>query len=127
LMDNNRMDLGDVGWCDVDWIGLTQDRNRWELLWIRYWTFGFHEMLGNYRVAQHLVASRVVLSSMELVSLIFNLISSEKNSKLHGLTPRSNCADRATAACGRSDCQLLRIEGATWSAWWIPTAVFSVF
>jgi hypothetical protein len=22
-----------------------------ELLWIRYWTFGFHEMLGNYRVA----------------------------------------------------------------------------
>jgi hypothetical protein len=21
----------------------------------------------------------------------------------------------------------LRIEGATWSAWWIPTAVFSVF
>jgi hypothetical protein len=28
LMDNNRMDLGDVGWCDVDWIGLTQDRNR---------------------------------------------------------------------------------------------------
>jgi hypothetical protein len=33
-----------------------------ELLWIRYWTFGFHEMLGNY-----LVASRVVLSSIELV------------------------------------------------------------
>jgi hypothetical protein len=22
-----------------------------ELLWIRYWTFGFHEMLGNYRMA----------------------------------------------------------------------------
>jgi hypothetical protein len=32
-----------------------------------------------------------------------------------------------TAACRRSDCQLLRIEGATWSAWRIPTAVFSVF
>jgi hypothetical protein len=39
----------------------------------------------------------------------------EKN-KLHGLSPRVNYTDRATAACRRSDCQLLRIEGATWSA-----------
>jgi hypothetical protein len=58
-VDNIRMDLGEVGWGDVDWTGVAQDRNRW----IRYWTFGFHEMLGNY-----LVASRVVLSSIELVS-----------------------------------------------------------
>jgi hypothetical protein len=43
------MDLGEVGWGDVDWIGLAMDRN----------TFGFHGMLGNY-----LVASRVVLSSI---------------------------------------------------------------
>jgi hypothetical protein len=28
-MDNIRMDLGEVGWGDVDWIGLAQDRNRW--------------------------------------------------------------------------------------------------
>jgi hypothetical protein len=35
--------------------------------------------------------------------------------KLHGLSPRANYTDRATAACGRSDCQLLRIKGATWS------------
>jgi hypothetical protein len=27
-----RMDLGEVGWGDVDWIGLTQDRNRWRAL-----------------------------------------------------------------------------------------------
>jgi hypothetical protein len=27
--DNIRMDLGEVGWGDVDWIGLAQDRNRW--------------------------------------------------------------------------------------------------
>jgi hypothetical protein len=46
--------------------------------------------------------------------------------KLHGLSPRANYTDRATAACRRSDCQLLRIEGTTWSAWRIPTAVFSV-
>jgi hypothetical protein len=35
---------------------------------------------------------------------------------LHGLSPRANYIDRATAACRRSDCQLVRIEGATWSA-----------
>jgi hypothetical protein len=23
------MDLGEVGWADVDWIGLAKDRNRW--------------------------------------------------------------------------------------------------
>jgi hypothetical protein len=47
--------------------------------------------------------------------------------KLHGPSPRANYTDRATAACRRSDCQLLRIEGATWTAWRIPSAVFSVF
>jgi hypothetical protein len=28
-MDNIRVDLGEVGWGDVDWIGLAQVRNRW--------------------------------------------------------------------------------------------------
>jgi hypothetical protein len=28
-VDNIRMDLGEVGWVDVDWIGLAQDKNRW--------------------------------------------------------------------------------------------------
>jgi hypothetical protein len=27
-VDNIRMALGEVGWGDVDWIGLAQDRNR---------------------------------------------------------------------------------------------------
>jgi hypothetical protein len=26
-VDNTRMDLGEAGWGDVDWIGLTQDRD----------------------------------------------------------------------------------------------------
>jgi hypothetical protein len=30
--DNIRMDLGEVGWGDVDWIGLAKDRNRWRAL-----------------------------------------------------------------------------------------------
>jgi hypothetical protein len=28
-VDNIRMDLREVGWGDVDWIGLAQDKNRW--------------------------------------------------------------------------------------------------
>jgi hypothetical protein len=45
------MDLGEVGW--VMWTGLVWLRigTGGELLWIRCWTFGFLEMLGNYRVA----------------------------------------------------------------------------
>jgi hypothetical protein len=39
-----------------------------------------------------------------------------KKLKLHGLSPRATYTDRATAACRRSDCQLVLIEGATWSA-----------
>jgi hypothetical protein len=31
-VDNIRMELGQVGWGDVDWIGLAQDRNRWRAL-----------------------------------------------------------------------------------------------
>jgi hypothetical protein len=31
-VDNIRMDLGEVGFCDVYWIGLAQDRIRWRAL-----------------------------------------------------------------------------------------------
>jgi hypothetical protein len=31
-LDNIRMDLVEVGWGDVDWTGLPQDRNRWRAL-----------------------------------------------------------------------------------------------
>jgi hypothetical protein len=31
-VDNIKMDLGELGWGDVDWIGLDQDRNRWRAL-----------------------------------------------------------------------------------------------
>jgi hypothetical protein len=27
-----RMDLGEVGWGDVDWFGLAKNRNRWRVL-----------------------------------------------------------------------------------------------
>jgi hypothetical protein len=28
-VDNIKIDLGEVGWGDVDWIGMAKDRNRW--------------------------------------------------------------------------------------------------
>jgi hypothetical protein len=31
-VDNIRMDLGEVGWGDVEWIDLAKDRNRWRAL-----------------------------------------------------------------------------------------------
>jgi hypothetical protein len=31
-LDNIRMDLVEVGWGDVDWIGLAEDRDRWRAL-----------------------------------------------------------------------------------------------
>jgi hypothetical protein len=31
-VDNIRLDLGEVGWGSVDWIGVAQDRNRWRAL-----------------------------------------------------------------------------------------------
>jgi hypothetical protein len=31
-LDNIRMDLVEVGWGDVDWIGLVPDRDRWRAL-----------------------------------------------------------------------------------------------
>jgi hypothetical protein len=31
-VDNIRMDLVEVGWGDVDWIGPAQDRDRWRSL-----------------------------------------------------------------------------------------------
>jgi hypothetical protein len=31
-VDNIKMDIVEVGWGDVDWIGLAQDRDRWRAL-----------------------------------------------------------------------------------------------
>jgi hypothetical protein len=30
--DNIKMDLGEIGWGDMDWIGLAQDRDKWRAL-----------------------------------------------------------------------------------------------
>jgi hypothetical protein len=32
LMDNIKMDLLEIRWCGVDWIGLTSGRDKWRAL-----------------------------------------------------------------------------------------------
>jgi hypothetical protein len=47
--------------------------------------------------------------------MVYRHLTKTKKTKLHDLSPRANYTYRATAACQRSDCQLLRIEGATYT------------
>jgi hypothetical protein len=58
------MDLLEIGWGGVDWIGVVQDWDKCRV----FVNFGFIKELGNYQVTTQLVASGVVLSSTELVS-----------------------------------------------------------
>jgi hypothetical protein len=48
-LDNTRMELGEVGWGDVAWIGLAQDRNKGRALVKSVMNMN-HRMPGNYKV-----------------------------------------------------------------------------
>jgi hypothetical protein len=62
------MNLGGIGWNDVEWICLALNRNTCRALVNEVTNFRFHKMLEVYGVAIQLVAPRVALSSRELVS-----------------------------------------------------------
>jgi hypothetical protein len=49
------------------------------------------------------------------IDIIKKNTKTKTKTKLRGLSPCANYTDRAIVACRRSDCQLLQIEGATWS------------
>jgi hypothetical protein len=66
-------------------------------------------------VLEHYQAKCATINSACCNEMLTDRLKTKQN-KLHGLSPRANYTDRATAACRRSNCQLLRIEGATWSA-----------
>jgi hypothetical protein len=51
---------------------------------------------------------QVIFYNYVYVHMIW-ISTKKKKTKLHGLSPRANYTDRATAACRRSDCQLVRI------------------
>jgi hypothetical protein len=67
---------------------------------------------------QHVVyhVEKILTGSDSKIDLFRIPIYNKTKNKLHGLSPRANYTDRATAVCRRSHCQLLRIEGVTWSA-----------
>jgi hypothetical protein len=58
-VDNIKMDLGEIGWGGVDWIGLSQDRDRWRALVNSVMNFG--------KLSSGFTATQLVLSSIELV------------------------------------------------------------
>jgi hypothetical protein len=60
-VDNINMNLGEIGWGGVDWIGLTQDGDKWRDLENAVMK---HKMLGSARMTGQPVASRVMLSSL---------------------------------------------------------------
>jgi hypothetical protein len=68
-----------------------------------------------------------LLCPLERADLCPSLDCGQKQTKLHGLSPRANYTDREAAACWQSCSQLLRIEGVVWSAQWILMAVFLDF
>jgi hypothetical protein len=67
-VDNIRMDLIKENW--MVWIGLIwlMRETSGRLLRTRYWTFGFHEMLGSSWVAAQLMAPQDGLSSVSKLS-----------------------------------------------------------
>jgi hypothetical protein len=55
-VENIKVDVVEIGWGGVDWIGVTQDRYRWKALMNAVMNFlEFHKMEANYRVATQLV------------------------------------------------------------------------
>jgi hypothetical protein len=64
------MDLGEIGWDGMVWINLAQDRDYWRVLVNAVMNPRVHKMLGSTRVPAQLVASRVVLSSIKLISYV---------------------------------------------------------
>jgi hypothetical protein len=96
-------------------------------------------LLNRAHILLHLVScSRYDISSYlqnysrqniyESISSFWNIVTPPNKQKQQTpwLSPRASYTDWETTTCRRSYCQLLRMESATWSVWWIPTAVLSV-
>jgi hypothetical protein len=62
-MDNIKMDLVEIRWGGVDWIGLTQDRYKWRGLVNAVKNLGVQENAGKLSRGCLTGGSRVALSS----------------------------------------------------------------
>jgi hypothetical protein len=66
--------------------------------------------VSEFRILKFLKFS-VVSSCMFLFTTLIAIFYNQCKKKLHGLSPRANYTDRATAACRRSNCQLFADRG----------------
>jgi hypothetical protein len=84
----------------------------WQQNYIRTWQLVKYH-LNSYSITttnkNNTISSSSSSGGMVVMMMIIKL-------KLCGLSPRAKYTDRATTACRQSYCQLLRIEGTTWSA-----------
>jgi hypothetical protein len=80
-----------------------------ELLWIRWWTFGFHKMRGISWVAQDVLAFQEGLCSTEWVSKNrkHTVLLTEYHGGCHGLSMSSKClpAINGEIWCNESTCK----------------------
>jgi hypothetical protein len=61
------MDIKEIEWEGVDWIGLAQDKDKWWAVTTQQLTFAFHKMQGISRLPEGLFASQEGLCCLELV------------------------------------------------------------
>jgi hypothetical protein len=66
-VDNMKMDFLEIGWGGMDWIGLSQNRDKWRAFVNAVMNLWVHKLLGISQVATQLVVSGVVFSSIQLV------------------------------------------------------------
>jgi hypothetical protein len=99
-VDNIRMDLGEVGWGDVDWIGLAKERNRWRAL--VNWVLNLQVPLNAGELSSGLTSSGLSSSAqLHRVSYILYLsyeLRQEENAFLYypnfdnlGVSSENNC------------------------------------
>jgi hypothetical protein len=69
-VDNDKMNVREIGWGGMDWIDLSKDMDQWRALVNKVMNLRFHKILGISGVAAKLAASQEGLSSMELVRII---------------------------------------------------------
>jgi hypothetical protein len=65
LENNIRINFQEVGFGDMDWIGLAQDRDRWRAIVNVVMNLGFNKIRGISGIATNRLASQEGLCSME--------------------------------------------------------------